>query len=134
MFFTQFAEMLKGHNVNMIMSMENGTMYISLFPRAKKDVSNVVDMFPPLNLKATPQEFDQGFFSRISVAMEKTGGIVTNMKIYADQLRAKEEEAKKKATEKTTKKTTASSTTSKPANNAQPTMFDSSSDNEKSEE
>lgn len=135
MFFTQLKTMLESHNVNMVMSMENGKMLVSVFPRPKKDVSKVVQMFPPLNLSGSPEELDKEFFTYIGKITPKTGSIITNIQIYAAQMKAKEDAAQKKAAEKTAKKTTATSSTasasksSSPAQPAaQPTMFDEEND------
>lgn len=98
-FFTQFAQLLKTHNVNMTMSYEDSNiMTIAIFPKAKTDISNVSQGgFPPLIISGTPEELDESFFTKVvEMAMQKTGGIITNIKFFATEMKKKEEEAKNK--------------------------------------
>lgn len=50
-------------------------------------------LIPPLNLKGTVNELDEGFFERITTPLQSASGLIDNMEAFMKQL----EEAKKQS-------------------------------------
>ena len=44
------------------------------------------NLIPPLTFNATPQDFDEGFFSKITTPNRKTSGLMVDMEKYMKQL------------------------------------------------
>lgn len=54
---------------------------------------NAKQLIPPLNLRGTAEELDEGFFQRISAPIQTASGLMVNMEAFMKQL----EEAKKQS-------------------------------------
>jgi PRTRC genetic system protein E len=125
-FFTQFATLLAFHNIKLLMAVKGEIMTVTLIPQAKEDISKVDDEpMPPLVLRGTPAELDEKFFEHITTAMEKTGGILTNIRVYAEQMKKKEEAAKEKAAKSAEKKSGTTPAKKEAAKPATKSLFDS---------
>lgn len=47
---------------------------------------NAKNLIPPLTFNATPQEFDEGFFSQITAPVQKVSGLLVDMEKFQKQL------------------------------------------------
>lgn len=99
-FFSQLTGLLENHNIKMTIAENNGIMTVAIYPVAKMDISNAVENLPPLIFSGKPEEIDQEFNKTIKLAMQKTGQIVSNIRLYAEQMKKAEDEAKEKADKK----------------------------------
>lgn len=101
--FKTLASKLKSNHIKITVSAENDgkDMCVSIRPVVKGDVSKVSDEdMPQFILAGTPEELDEKFVEMIKTPLERTAGITTNIRFYAENMKKKEEEAKAKAEKK----------------------------------
>jgi len=76
-FFEQEAGLYIGGVLLHIHTDEKGLQTVSAVLRKGSDT---VAVLPPMLLSGTPQELDKGFFHAIAAPVQKTGGLLTNLK------------------------------------------------------
>jgi PRTRC genetic system protein E len=89
-FFQQIAGLsFKGNFLLNIHQDETGVQTVSVV--LKKD--KAIDSLPPMLFKATAEELDEGFFSKLAEPVKQTAGLISNIETYQKEL----EKAKKNA-------------------------------------
>jgi len=81
----------------------DGIMKVSVLPFCDAVNNDIVKQLPPMNLRGTPQELDEKFFTEIQKPVEKTVGLLTNIQAYEkalETIKAKVEADKKEKAEK----------------------------------
>ena len=109
-FFNQISALTKMFDINITITQQNGVMTVGLYPKAKS--KEITENFPPLILNGLPEEFDTEFFDKITNAMKKTEGIISNIQFYAKQMDEKKKNAEAAATKKKEAKSTTKPVTS----------------------
>ena len=94
-FFSKLSELLNGFDVNITITKTGDVLLVGIYPKAKVKIEETL---PPLLLNGTIEELDELFFTKITNAMKRTSGIVTNIAFYAKQMEVAETQAKDKAT------------------------------------
>src|SRR6202035_4309640 len=93
-FFKTIAALCPQGDLKMTMQIQkNGVMRVSLLLAADSVDDEAAWTIPPMNLKGTAAEMDQGFFAAIENPLKQTASLLTNMALYAEAL----EEARKKS-------------------------------------
>lgn len=69
------------------------TFIVSVMLQNKQCGDNAKELIPPLTLRGTAVELDNGFFERITTPLETASGLMDNMEAFMKQL----EEAKKQS-------------------------------------
>lgn len=97
-FFTQIARMnIKGTLQLTVTEPANDTWLVSVLLQNDTCGDNAKHLIPPLTLKGTAEELDNGFFQSITQPIEQTSSLLLNMESY---LKAQEEARKQSAMEK----------------------------------
>lgn len=91
-FFNQIAQMGITGDLQLTISMgiEN-TLIVSIMLQNEQCEDNAKQLIPPLNLRGTAEELDEGFFQQITTPLQTASGLMVNMEAFMKQL----EEAKK---------------------------------------
>ena len=93
-FFTVIAGMQVAGDWKMTITKgEAGGLIVSVLLTNDKADDEARKLIPPMLLKGTPQELDEGFFTAIETPVKDTAALFANMEQYARQL----EEAKKQS-------------------------------------
>jgi len=97
-FFNQVAQMnIEGDlNITIKAGKENGYI-VSVLLNNQKCGDDARQLIPPLVLKGTAEDLDNGFFGSIAQPLEQTSELMVNMEAY---LKAQEEARKQSAMEK----------------------------------
>ena len=93
-FFNQIAQMGITGDLQLTISkgIEN-TLIVSIMLQNEQCGDNAKQMIPPLNLRGTAEELDEGFFQQITTPLQTASGLMVNMEAFMKQL----EEAKKQS-------------------------------------
>lgn len=92
-------------NIN-ITPATDGTLMIAVLLNPPKNTDNAAKLIPPMTLKGTPQELDEGFFNSIEAPAKVTANLFVNMQQYTEaQAAAKEKSREAKDRKKQREKT-----------------------------
>ena len=94
-FFNQIAQMGITGDLQLTISkgIENN-LIVSIILQNEQCGDNAKQLIPPLNLRGTAEELDEGFFQQITTPLQTASGLMVNMEAFMKQL----EEAKKQST------------------------------------
>lgn len=86
-FFNQIAQLEITGNLQLTISkgVENN-LIVSILLQNDQCGDNAKQLIPPLNLRGTAEELDEGFFENITVPLKTTSGLMVNMEAYMKQL------------------------------------------------
>jgi PRTRC genetic system protein E len=86
-FFNQIAELEITGDLQLTISkgVEN-KLIVSILLQNDQCGDNAKQLIPPLNLRGTAEELDEGFFESITVPLETASGLMVNMEAYMKQL------------------------------------------------
>ncbi|MFC5683178.1 PRTRC system protein E [Flavobacterium sp. MAHUQ-51] len=86
-FFNQIAQLEIIGNLQLTISkrVEN-KMVVSILLQNEQCGDNAKQLIPPLNLRGTAEELDEGFFESITVPLRTASGLMVNMEAYMKQL------------------------------------------------
>ncbi|MBS9768664.1 MAG: PRTRC system protein E [Flavobacteriaceae bacterium] len=97
-FFNQIAQMdINGSLQINIQQNEDNTLIVSVLVQNESCGDKAKNLIPPLVLRGTSEELDNGFFENIVQPIEKTSALMVNMESY---LKAQEQAKKQSAMEK----------------------------------
>ena len=97
-FFNQIAQIGITGDLQLTISkgIEN-TLIISIILQNDQCGDNAKQLIPPLNLRGTAEELDEGFFQQITTPLQTASGLMVNMEAFMKQLEvAKKQKEKKK--------------------------------------
>ncbi|PIF62649.1 PRTRC system protein E [Flavobacterium sp. 11] len=97
-FFNQIAQMGITGDLQLTISkgIEN-TLIVSIMLQNEQCGDNAKQMIPPLNLRGTAEELDEGFFQQITTPLQTASGLMVNMEAFMKQLEvAKKQSAMEK--------------------------------------
>lgn len=94
-FFNQIAQLEITGDFQLTISkgVEN-KLIVSILLQNDQCGDNAKQLIPPLNLRGTAEELDEGFFESITVPLQTASGLMVNMEAYMKQL----ENAQKQST------------------------------------
>lgn len=86
-FFNQIAELEITGDLQLSISrgVEN-KLVVSILLQNEQCGDNAKQLIPPLNLRGTAEELDEGFFESIAVPLQTASGLMVNMEAYMKQL------------------------------------------------
>ncbi|MBA0885523.1 PRTRC system protein E [Flavobacterium undicola] len=86
-FFNQIAELEITGDLQLTISrgVEN-KLVVSILLQNEQCGDNAKQLIPPLNLRGTADELDEGFFESIAVPLQTASGLMVNMEAYMKQL------------------------------------------------
>jgi PRTRC genetic system protein E len=86
-FFNQIAQMGITGDLQLTISkgIEN-TLIVSIMLQNEQCGDNAKQMIPPLNLRGTAEELDEGFFQQITTPLQTASGLMVNMEAFMKQL------------------------------------------------
>lgn len=97
-FFNQIAQM--GITGDLQLTISKGTektLIVSIMLQNEQCGDNAKQMIPPLNLRGTAEELDEGFFQQITTPLQTASGLMVNMEAFMKQLEvAKKQSAMEK--------------------------------------
>ncbi len=100
-FFKQIATMDIEGNLQLNITKEDEKLIVSVFLQNENCGDNAKNFIPPLVLKGTAEELDNGFFENIVEPIEATSGLMVDMENYLQaQEKAERESAMEKEKEK----------------------------------
>ena len=108
MFFKRFSEMLASStDVTLTIHKQNGTMTVSVLPKANGLQDEAQNHLKPIVITGTPEELDEGFLDAVREPVRKAATLLSGMKSFEDSLakveaNRKEEQEKKKEADKLT--------------------------------
>ena len=105
-FFNQIAKMGITGDLQLTISegIEN-TLIVSIMLQNEQCGDNAKQLIPPLNLRGTAEELDEGFFQQITTPLQTASGLMVNMEAFMKQLEvAKKQSAMEKEKSDTQKK------------------------------
>ena len=93
-FFNQITQLNFTGNLQLTIAkgVENN-LIVSLVLQNEQCGDNAKQLIPPLNLRGTAEELDEGFFQQITVPIQTVSGLMVNMEAFMKQL----EQAKKQS-------------------------------------
>jgi PRTRC genetic system protein E len=93
-FFNQIAQMdIQGDLHLTIAKGAENNLIVSVILQNEHCGDNAKQLIPPLNLRGTAEELDEGFFQQIATPLQTASGLMVNMEAFMKQL----EEAKKQS-------------------------------------
>ncbi|KUJ58344.1 PRTRC system protein E [Chryseobacterium aquaticum] len=93
-FFRTLAKLnLTGDLQLILRATEENGFVLSVLLKNEQCGDNAKNLIPPLNLKGTAEELDNGFFENISTPLQNASGLMVDMESFMKQM----EEAKKKS-------------------------------------
>ena len=93
-FFNKIAQMdIKGDLKLTISKGIENNLIVSIILLNEQCGDNAKQLIPPLNLRGTAEELDEGFFQQITTPLQTASGLMVNMEAFMKQL----EEAKKQS-------------------------------------
>ncbi|MFV5703226.1 PRTRC system protein E [Flavobacterium sp. XS2P12] len=93
-FFNQIAQMnIKGDLQLTISKGIENNLIVSIMLQNEQCEDNAKQLIPPLNLRGTAEELDEGFFQQITTPLQTASGLMVNMEAFMKQL----DEAKKQS-------------------------------------
>ena len=86
-FFNQIAQLKITGDLQLTISkgVEN-KLIVSILLQNDQCGDNAKQLIPPLNLRGTAEELDEGFFESITVPLQTASGLMVNMEAYMKQL------------------------------------------------
>ncbi|MEN9907988.1 MAG: hypothetical protein RLZZ540_1137 [Bacteroidota bacterium] len=86
-FFNQIAQLEITGDLQLTISkgVEN-KLIVSILLQNDQCGDNAKQLIPPLNLRGTAEELDEGFFESITVPLQTASGLMVNMEAYMKQL------------------------------------------------
>ena len=86
-FFNQIAQLEITGDLQLTISkgVEN-KLVVSILLQNEQCGDNAKQLIPPLNLRGTAEELDEGFFENITVPLQTASGLMVNMEAYMKQL------------------------------------------------
>lgn len=97
-FFNQIAQMGITGDLQLTISkgIEN-ILIVSIMLQNEQCGDNAKQLIPPLNLRGTAEELDEGFFQQITTPLQTASGLMVNMEAFMKQLEvAKKQSAMEK--------------------------------------
>ncbi|WP_199117837.1 prtrc system protein e [Pedobacter sp. ASV28] len=86
-FFTQIAQLDFTGNLQLTMAKGmGGNLVVSVMLLNEQCGDVAKNGIPPLTFNTTPQEFDEGFFERITAPVQKVSGLMVDMEKFLKQL------------------------------------------------
>ena len=86
-FFKQIEQMDITGNLQMTISKGGGNnLIVSLILQNEQCGDNAKQLIPPMILKGTAEELDNGFFENISAPLQNVSGLMVNMESFMKQL------------------------------------------------
>ena len=93
-FFSQIAQMDMQGNLHLTIAKgAENNLIVSVMLQNEQCGDNAKNIIPPLNLRGTAEELDNGFFEKIATPIQTASGLMVDMEAYMKQL----EEAKKQS-------------------------------------
>lgn len=68
-------------------------LIVSLMVQNEQCGDNAKTLIPPLNLRGTAEELDQGFFEQITMPLQTASGLIVNMEAFMEQLKEVEKKS-----------------------------------------
>lgn len=97
-FFNQIAQMdIQGDLHLTIAKGAENNLIVSVILKNEQCGDSAKQLIPPLNLRGTAEELDEGFFQQITTPLQTASGLMVNMEAFMKQL---EETKKQSAMEK----------------------------------
>ena len=97
-FFNQITQLDFTGNLQLTIAKGAGNnLIVSLMIQNEQCGDNAKQLIPPLNLRGTAEELDEGFFQQITTPLQTASGLMVNMEAFMKQL---EEVKKQSAMEK----------------------------------
>ena len=105
-FFNQIAQMgITGDLQLTISKGAENNLVVSVILQNEQCGDNAKQLIPPLNLRGTADELDEGFFQQITTPLQTASGLMVNMEAFMKQLEvAKKQSAMEKEKSDTQKK------------------------------
>jgi PRTRC genetic system protein E len=96
MFFTYFKQIMSpGVDYNLTISQTAaGDLVVILLPKVRDLKDTAQHQIGPLIISGSPQDLDREFFPKVTTPIQKTAGILLDMKGYEQQQKAAESESK----------------------------------------
>lgn len=86
-FFNQIAQLEITGNLQLTISRgAENKLVVSVLLQNEQCGDNAKQLIPPLNLRGTAEELDEGFFESIAVPLQTASGLMVNMEAYMKQL------------------------------------------------
>ncbi|KQB43866.1 Prtrc system protein e [Flavobacterium daejeonense] len=86
-FFNQIAQLEITGNLQLTISRgAENKLVVSILIQNEQCGDNAKQLIPPLNLRGTAEELDEGFFESIAVPLQTASGLMVNMEAYMKQL------------------------------------------------
>ena len=93
-FFNQITQLDFTGNLQLTIAKGAGNnLIVSLMIQNEQCGDNAKQLIPPLNLRGTAEELDEGFFQQITIPIQTASGLMVDMEAFMKQL----EEAKKQS-------------------------------------
>jgi len=93
-FFNQIAQLDFTGNLQLTLTKgTENTLIVSILLQNDGCGDKAKNLIPPLNLRGTAEELDEGFFGQITAPLQTASGLMVNMEAFMKQL----EEAKKQS-------------------------------------
>lgn len=93
-FFNQIAHLGVAGDLHLTIAKgADNNLIVSVMLQNEKCGDNAKNIIPPLNLRGTAEELDNGFFEKITTPIQTASGLMVDMEAYMKQL----EEAKKQS-------------------------------------
>ncbi len=104
MFFNEMKELMTpGVDINMsIRSLDDGRMLIAVLPKMDGLKDEAKNLLAPLTLTGTPDELDAGFIEVVGRPVQKSAGLLTNMKAFEEQMKKTEADSRQNKQQKGT--------------------------------
>lgn len=86
-FFNQIAQLEITGDLQLTISRgAENKLVVSILLQNEQCGDNAKQLIPPLNLRGTAEELDEGFFENITVPLKTASGLMVNMEAYMKQL------------------------------------------------
>lgn len=86
-FFNQIAQLEITGDLQLTISRgAENKLVVSILLQNEQCGDNAKQLIPPLNLRGTAEELDEGFFESIAVPLQTASGLMVNMEAYMKQL------------------------------------------------
>lgn len=93
-FFNQIAQLEITGNLQLTISRgAENKLVVSILIQNEQCGDNAKQLIPPLNLRGTAEELDEGFFESIAVPLQTASGLMINMEAYMKQLENAEKQS-----------------------------------------
>lgn len=104
-FFQQLSDLPSFENIRLnIQKQPDNQLMISLLLTSDSINDNAIQLIPPLVLKGTAIELDEGFFKAIATPIQKTSELITNINAYEKALNTAQKESRQQKDKETTRR------------------------------